>query len=388
MTLEYNPLLPEVRENPYPYYEELRKNRPVCPIAERGAVAISRYDDVVFVLKNHDLFSSGAMGSLAGSGEMLIGSDPPDHTRLRNIVNRGFTPAMVEALEPRIRDVATELLDAANDRGEIDLVAEFANPLPVTIIAGILGVDAAYRDDFKRWSASTVGSQPRPGMPEDAERERITRDRQEFSAYFEKEIEDRRREPRDDLISTLVRAEDEEHALTSDEVLAFTQLLLIAGNETTTNLLGNAVLALLEHPEQLQKVRDAPSLMPNLVEEALRYESPVQFLFRVAKVDVEIAGQTIPKGTPVLPLYGSANRDERRFPDADRFDITRDAQGHVAFGYGIHFCLGAPLARLEARVALERVLRLPHLAKKNSITRLDSFFLRGLESLPLTFTRR
>ena len=379
--------LPDVRENPYPYYAELRRNHPVYPLGEQGAVAVSRYEDVAFVLRSHDHFSSAAMGSLAGSGEMLIGSDPPGHTRLRSLVNRAFTPAMVAALEPRIREVTAELLDLAGSPGEIELVSELANPLPVTIIAEILGVDPALRDDFKRWSHSTVSGSPGSRTASDDERSRVSKDRQEFSDDFRQAIEERRREPREDLISALVRAEDEEHALTADEVLAFTQLLLIAGNETTTNLIGNMVLALLEHPEQLQRVMDDRSLIPNTVEEALRYDSPVQFLFRVAAHDVELAGTTIKQGTAVLPLYASANRDERKFPDPDRFDVTRNTQGHLAFGYGIHFCLGAPLARLEAKVALDELLnRCPRLARKGAnVDRLDSIFLRGLKQLPLTF---
>jgi len=294
---------------------------------------------------------------------------------------------MVAALEPRIREVTVELLARPESPGEIELVSALAVPLPVTIIAEILGVDPALREDFKRWSHSTVSGSPRPETASDDERSRIANDREEFTEYFRQAIDERRNAPRDDLISMLVRAEDEQHALTADEVLAFTQLLLIAGNETTTNLIGNMVLALLDHPDQLQKLTDDPSRVTNTVEEALRYDPPVQFLFRSAARDMELAGTTIKQGTAVLPLYASANRDERKFPDPDRFDITRDTQGHVAFGYGIHFCLGAPLARLEAKVALEEILRsMPGLVKKGDpIERLDSFFLRGLERLPLTY---
>jgi cytochrome P450 len=251
------------------------------------------------------------------------------------------------------------------------------------IIAELLGVDPERKDQFKHWSDNVVlqigASQ------EDAER--MDEELEGFREYFEATVEERRRQPRGDLISVLVQAEAQQQALTSDEVMGFIGLLLIAGNETTTNLLGNAVLALLAHPEQLARVLDDASLIPNLVEEALRYDAPVQFLFRVATQEVELAGTALPKGAAVLPLFGSANRDERRFTNAGRFDVTRDAQGHVAFGHGIHFCLGAPLARLEARIALEALLfGFRDLAlKEDRVERIDSFFLRGPKRLPLTF---
>jgi len=377
--MQFNPMSPEFRRDPYPFYAELRREAPVHR-SDFGLWLISRYDDVVFTLKRHDLFSSTAMNMNVHDKptRTVINTDPPVHTRMRNIVNRAFTPKMVADMEPRIREVTRELLDAVIERGEMDFVRDFAVPLPVTIIAEILGVDASRRDDFKRWSSASVGM-----APVGDER----RDMQEFFAYFEEAIAERRR-PRGDLISIVVQASEGEEPLTADEVLAFTGLLLIAGNETTTNLLGNAVYHLLRNPDQLQIAREDPSIIPNVVEEALRFDSPVQFLFRRTTQDVDVAGVTIPAGSEVSPIYASANRDGRRFPDPDRFDVRRNAQGHVAFGHGVHFCLGAPLARLEARVALEEVLgRLAGIELKGADEpeRLNSLFLRGFASLPLAF---
>jgi cytochrome P450 len=266
------------------------------------------------------------------------------------------------------------------------LVADLAIPLPVTIIAEILGVDPAQKDDFKRWSDWIV--MDFMGQITEEMRPEVERDMDAFMAYFEVAVGERRAQPRDDLISALIRAETEEQALTADEVLAFIVLLLVAGNETTTNLIGNAVRALLDHPEQLERMQRDPSLVPNAIEEALRYDPPVQFLLRRAARDVEIAGAVIPENALVMVSFASANRDERKFADPDRFDVTRDAQGHLAFGHGIHFCLGAPLARLEARIALEEILaRLPNLRRLDDTLELvDSPFLRGPRRLPLTFT--
>jgi cytochrome P450 len=304
---------------------------------------------------------------------------------MRNMVNRAFTPRMVADMEPRIREITRELLGAVVDRGEMDLVRDLAIPLPVTVIAEILGVDPALRDDFKRWSNAIVNGDmgAAPG-----DREAIGREIEEFQSFFERVIDERRREPKDDLISAVVRVDpDDADPLTPDEVLAFTGLLLIAGNETTTNLIGNAMLALFEHEDQLASVCRDASRISNMVEEALRYDSPVQFLFRTATEDVEVAGAVIPKDGTVIPIYASGNRDDRRFPDGDRFDISRNTQGHLAFGLGVHFCLGAPLARLEARVAFEELFaRMGSLHRTtNSVERINSMFLRGLATLPVAF---
>jgi cytochrome P450 len=383
--MEYNPNSPDVRANPYPYYAALRRDQPVYYVEGFAGYAVSRYDDVSHVLMHPEVFSSTGFGGTNIRGRetaMLISCDPPDHTRLRNLVNRAFTPRMVAELEPHIQEITDRLIEQVLSNGEFDLMEGLAIPLPVTIIAEILGVEPERRADFKRWSDAVVGQ--RSSEEEMEAHEQLM---EGFMSYFEETIERRRQAPKDDLISTLVQAEERQRAITSDELVAFTILLLVAGNETTTNLIGNATLALLEHPDQLAKVLADRSLIPNLVEEALRYDAPVQFLFRKAMEDVEIAGTTIPKDAIVLPIYASANRDERKYPEPDRFDVTRDTQGHLAFGHGIHFCLGAPLARLEAKIALEALLfRLPELAlTEENIERLDSPFLRGPKRLRLSF---
>jgi cytochrome P450 len=382
--MEFNPFSPEFRADPYAAYARLREESPVNHVEGLGFWTVSRYDDIAFVLKNPNTFSSKAI-NLNISGRptrTIINTDPPEHTDMRNLVNRVFTPRMVADLEPRIREIAAALLGRVAPGGAMDFVDDLAIPLPVTVIAEILGVEPGRRADFKRWSNAVIGANP--GSDED--RAKIESDITEFMRYFTAVIDDRRRHPRGDLIGALIDAEDSDLRLSPDDVLAFTGLLLIAGNETTTNLLGNAMLALLRHPAQLHQVAADPSLIPNMVEEALRYESPVQFLFRTTTRECAIAGVTLPADATVVPIYASGNRDHRKFPGPDRFDITRNTQGHLAFGLGMHFCLGAPLARLEAKVAFEEFFartRNHRLAAEP--IRIDHVFLRGLRHLPLSF---
>ncbi len=402
---DYNPVSPEVRANPYPYYAALRREDPVRQFVPGVPFfAVSRFEDVEFALHRPELFSStafriltqdGGLGpnsaSLAGhriiDTPMMISVDPPEHTRLRKIVNRGFTPRRIAALEPRIRAIAEGLLDAVAASGRMDLVRDLSIPLPVTVIAELLGIEVERLEDFKRWSdAIVVGL---AGASGEFTPEEIRRAADEVSDYIEEVAADRRVRPRDDLVSVLVQAEGGE-ALSTDEVVSFVFLLLIAGNETPTNLIGNATRALLDHPQQLAEVAANPKLIPAMIEEALRYDAPIQALPRLATRALELAGTKIPKEARLLLLFGSANRDEARFPDSDRFDIHRDAQPHLAFGHGVHFCLGAALARLEARVAFEtlfsrcRDLRL----ETDAVTMLDSLLLRGPKSLPLAFEPR
>jgi cytochrome P450 len=313
----------------------------------------------------------------------LIASDPPQHEAMRGIVKRGFTPRTIAAWEPRVREIVDQRMAAARDGEAFDVVTDLAVPLPAIVIAEILGVEAERRDDFKRWSDAIITLASGSAREEPMDGARI-RDFGELMVYLRATIRARRRRPGDDLVSVLV---DPRHGVALDEVdlLQFVILLLVAGNETTTNLIGNAANALLDHPAELERVARDPALVPALVEESLRFDSPVQVLLRDARCETEIAGTKIPKGAIVVPVLGSANRDERRFPEPDAFRVGRDTRGHVAFGLGIHFCLGAALARLEARVALEALV--PELARRGRVDApvefVDSFIVRGRRNLLL-----
>jgi cytochrome P450 len=389
--MEYNPLLPQVQANPYPYYAELRRDNPVPWLGPVYCWAVSRYVDVDRALRSPQIFSSArwlaqSIGDLNPAPEVtwMIEMDPPDHTRLRKLVNKGFTPRMVGRLEPQIHAIARDLLESARAQGEIDFVRDFSGPLPVIVIAEMLGVDLEHRRDFRRWSDNIVLATSRPDDP--AARDAIRRSNAEMRAYLEDIIAQRRKEPKEDLITAMVQAEEERQVLTADEILAMSVLILAAGNETTMNLLSNTVLALVEHAEVAARVRAERLLIPQLIEEMLRYDSPVQIVFRRTTQEVELSGVQIPADSAAFLLIGSANHDETKFVNPDCFDLTRDASEHLAFGFGTHFCLGAQLARLEARVALEELFAAPsYEVDRSRVERVKSLLLRGIKHLPLHF---
>ena len=390
----FNPWDPAFRDNPYPYYKSLLDGSPrKIDLFGQAAVIVARYADVVAILHDHERFSSvqkpnaevRERGLFRGGATMLF-SDPPVHTRLRKLVSRDFTPRRIRELEPRIREIAKDLVDAIERKGSFDVMADMANALPVMVIAEMLGVPSDQYQTFKTWSDTVVtGGNTLPGQPIPDEVVAIT---DQLRAYFKEEIEKRRVKPGPDLISALVAAHDDNEAMSADDLLAFVILLLLAGNETTTNLIGNGMLALGRHPDQMELLRQNPELAPRAIEEMLRYDGPVQATSRRVKVDTEIGGTLIPAGSESFLLLAAANHDPAQFPDPDKFDITREPRDHVAFGEGIHFCIGAPLARLEGAIAIgETLRRFPKLRLKDPKAPLvykGSYFLRGLESLPMT----
>ncbi len=349
----------EVRRNPYPLYDSIRAASPLLFEPGLGVWMVFDYAGVKRVLNDHESFSS-SLATSAGqpSPPWFIFFDPPRHTRLRGLVSTAFTPRMIANLEPRIRELSRELLDRSIERGEMDLAGDFAVPLPLMVIAEMIGISAAEWPRFKQWN--DVILRLSYTLFDKAAAARATTDyfavREEMRSYLAGQMEQRLAEPKDGLLTNLANAEVEGERLTPDEIVAFTQLLLIAGNETTANLIGNAMLSLVENPEQLARLRTAPVLLPSAIEEVLRYRSPLQYAFRATTRDVDMHGMTIPAGKLVLPMIGSANRDPVQFADANRFEIARNPNPHIAFGHGIHFCLGAALSRLEARIALAELL--------------------------------
>jgi cytochrome P450 len=353
-----NFLSDDLRRDPYPLYEQVRSSSPLLHEPQSDMWLVFDYESVKRVLTDHESFSSIVTPPTGKAPDWLVFSDPPRHKKLRGIIMRAFTPWSIASLEPRIREVSRELLVPVLKRGQMDLAGDYSNLLPTMVIAEMIGIPVADRTRFLRWGEAIMNlSYAIAGGDEAAKaiREHAAV-KEEMKTYLTEVLPERRRAPKDDLLTRLVEAEVDGEHLTEEEILGFFQLLLSAGTETTTNLINNAILCLIEYPDQLTRLRAEPQLLSSAIEEVLRYRSPGQIMFRSAKRDIELHGQVIPAGKLVLAMLGSANRDPMKFRDPDRFDITRDPNPHIAFGHGIHFCLGASLSRLEARVALEDLL--------------------------------
>ncbi|MDB4981628.1 MAG: hypothetical protein JWM82_2380 [Myxococcales bacterium] len=382
----FDPFSPDVQRDPYPYYAELRREAPVYPIAGRGMWAVSRHVDVGFALKRPDLFSSSIMADKDGlpADEALLSADPPAHTGLRRRVERAFSPRRVRELVPRFGALADALTAAFPKSGTVDVIAALAAPLPVIVIAELLGVDPARHADFKRWADAVITRGTGRAAPE--RRAALDATVAAFKAYLSEAIEARRRAPGDDLLSALVRTDEAGTGLSAAQALSFAVLLLLGGSETTTNLIGNALRAIFaherSHPGTLARLRGDGALVDALIEETLRFDAPVQTLLRRATQDVLLAGQVIPAGATALLLLGAANRDSRAFEDAETFRLDRGELKHLAFGVGPHYCLGATLARLEARAALDALFAFSDLRLgADAVEMVDSFVLRGPRAL-------
>ena len=393
----YNPLSSRMAQDPYPVYASLRTRDPVHRSRLLKAWLFTRHADVDAILRDHRHFGNDPRtGTLSSRQRAMLPPpdeftmlflDPPDHTRLRSLVTKAFTPKAINDLEPRIRGILGSLLDDIEDPAEFDLMQAVARPLPVIVIAEMLGVPPEDRDVFRIWSAQRARMlEPTIGPDEREAGEAASR---AFDAYFRPIIEARRAEPRDDIVSALARVEDDGGHLTERETLNMLRLLLIAGNETAVNLIGNGMLALLRHPEQLQRLRNDPSLIPAAVEELLRFDSPIQTDVRRVHADCEVNGLALRKRDNVVLLLGAANRDPDVFEDPDRLDVGRSQGPHLSFGRGIHHCLGAPFARLEGRIVLEMLLdRFPRIGLLAERPRFrKGIVLRGLESLTVRCVR-
>ncbi len=394
----FNPFLPAYRDNPYPTFKRLRERSPVLFHPVFRSFILTRHADCVRVLKDArfsvDRASTPLFRALdpertlgpavaASIKRSLLMLDPPDHTRLRKLVVKAFTPRVVERLRPRITEIVNDLLDAAERRGTLELIRDFAYPLPVIVIAEMLGIATRDRDRFKRWSDDLSALLDPFRLPTGLAQ--VRRAHEEMSEYFARVFDERRRAPQGDLVSALATVEEDGQRLDATDLLSITSLILGAGHETTTNLIANGVLALLRHPAEARRLVEQPGIAESAVDELLRYDSPVQMTDRIALDDCEVGGRRVLAGQIVGVMIGAANRDPAAYPDPDRLDLARTGEPHVAFGQGLHYCIGAALARVEAQIALPALFRrFPGLsAGPDALRYRASLVLRGPVALPL-----
>jgi cytochrome P450 len=395
---------PAFLANPYPYYDLMRAHAPILYRADWGMWFLSAYEDVNRLLRDRrlgrqitHLLTREQLGwppipeahapFYRMNDSFLMEKEPPDHTRLKALVLKVFTPRRVEALRPRVQAIADSLLDRIIDGGQMNLLEDFAVPLSVTVIADLLGIPQADRHQMRPWSADIVAMYELGNKEVEAVAGRAVRAVEEFSAYLRQLARQRRQRPGDDLISALAAVEDGGDRLSEDELIANCILLLNAGHEATVNAVGNGMLALFQHPDQMARLKSDPALTATAIEEMLRYDTPLPLFRRWVLEDMDYKGVSLKQGMEVAFLLGAANRDPARFPDPNRFDITRQDNPHLSFGTGIHYCLGAPLARVELQAAINTLLsRLPalHLGT-DAIAYHDTFVFRGLKSLPIAW---
>jgi cytochrome P450 len=398
--ISFNPLRPELRVDPHPFYRRLREKDPFHRSRPADGWILSRYADVQAVLGDRSFSSDErnlrrwprmrarrARAGLPDPYEMdrasMLRLDPPDHTRLRNLVSKAFTPRAVERMRPVVEKYVEEVLGRLAGRREMELIADFAAPLPVSVIAEMLGVPVVDRERFRHWSDEAVRTL---GDHSNDDQRRAEAAMQELGTYIEAIAEERRREPREDLLSALVRAEEAGDHLSREELFTTCVLLLVAGNETTTKLIGNSLLALLANPDQMELLRREPERIAGALEELLRFDGPVQLTSRMVTEDRELGGHALRRGQQLVLLLAAANRDPEQFAEPHRLDVTRPEVRHLAFGHGLHFCLGAQLARLEGTLALQALLtRFPKLRLAGPVLWGDNMVLRGPRSLPLAF---
>lgn len=403
--LKFNPFLPEVREDPYPFYEHLRREDPVHRSFIGGDWLLTRYADIQSVLldkrfrandkakqiqwKNQYTSQIGEDLStlIQANNSFLFYMDPPDHTRLRGLVRKAFTPAVVEHMRPRMQEFVDTLIGKVQHTGSMDIISDLASPLPVMVIAELLGVPSEDQFKLKQWGNDLICIlDPLLSLEQLANLNETTK---EFEEYFRTLIAQRERMPKNDLISALIMSSDEDNKLMKDEVWAVCMLLFVTGEETTVNTIGNGMLALLRHPEKMNHLKQNPLLIQSAVEELLRFDSPVQLTSRIAIENIELAGKTILAGEKVSLCLGAANRDPMEFLDPDTLNLARMNNHHLAFGEGIHFCLGANLARAQSQLAINTLIqKFPEMNMlPGKLERRENIVLRGLKSLPVTFKK-